>query len=374
MCVSCRAPAPKTPEIPTAPNALAAAPQLRVELPADSAAAELRVDGPYRLSIATKPATVQRGARLEPTTVRPAGRGMSVGGRPFAAERVTVEARSGDPVYVGSSRYRGGVTVHRVSGSRLKTVNLADVETVLQSVVGSEMPAHWPLDALAAQAVAARTFLLYRKTIRAKQTAHVSRHDVRYLGVASETPRTRRAADLTRGVVLVYQWRMFAAYFHATCGGSTTSVNRAFGEREVPPLAGRPCDYCKEATFYSWTCQLDKRDVAKRLGLAADERVLAIRPAVTRPAIHAHGFAVATNKQTRDYDAYRFRTALGADRLRSTAVTVADAGRTWAFSGHGWGHGVGLCQWGARGLALAGRDWRQIVDSYFPESQLVRIY
>ena len=314
------------------------------------------------------------GEELTRTTVRPTPAGLSVGSQSYTVSRVSLVPAAAHPVGVDSRRYRGTITIQRKSPTALRVVNLIDVETMLKGVVGAEMPARWSLKALAAQAVMARTFVLYRKIERHGKPVHVSSKDVRYLGVESETSRTRQAVDQTRGAVLVYRWRMFPAYFHSTCGGRTTSVKRVFGEREIPPLAGCECGHCAKATYYSWSCELDEQEVAKRLGLTTGGKIRRIAPNVSELGQRATKVVVETSQGERSFDPYRFRTALGPDQLKSMAFAVTQAGETFEFRGRGWGHGVGLCQWGARGLARTYRDWPQVVTHYFPQASLIRIY
>lgn len=372
LCTSCRQ-TPQRGPIPKVEDALDGPPLLRVEIASGIGSAEVHVDGPYRIVLDEADSQALRGKRLQRRTIRPAPQGLILDTQRLEANKLSLVPAAGQAVGVGSRRYRGTVTVHRASANALNVVNVIDVDALLDGVVGAEMPARWPLAALEAQAVAGRTFLLYRKATRHDKIVHVRRHDVRYLGIESETARTRRAVDQTSGVVLVYQRRMFPAYFMATCGGHTTSVSHAFGEPEIAPLAGVKCGYCEDGSFYTWTCRFGKNDIAKRLGLDPGEVLRSIRPAAS-PSGYADHIMVETNRAKRSFGSYRFRAALGPDKLKSTAFTVTDAGRTLEFAGRGWGHGVGLCQWGARGLAQAHEDWPGILRYFFPQSELVRIY
>lgn len=373
LCTSCRQ-TTEVSQIPKFRNALDAPPQLRVEIAGNASSVDLRVHGPYRLQLGEGAATTLDGEELTLTTVRPTPTGLSVGRESHAVDRLSLVPMAGHPVGVASRRYRGTITIQRKSPKALTVVNVIDAETMLKGVVGAEMPARWPIEALAAQAVTARTFVLYRKIERHGKPVHVSSKDVRYLGVESETSRTRSAVDQTRGTVLVYGWRMFPAYFHSTCGGRTTSAKQVFGEREIPPLAGCDCGHCTKATFYSWSCKLDAQEVAKRLGMTAGEKIRHIAPDAAQFGQHATQVVVKTSQGERSFDPYGFRTALGPDKLKSMAFTVTDTGQTFEFRGRGWGHGVGLCQWGARGLARAHYDWPSIVTHYFPQASLVRVY
>ena len=372
LCMSCRETG-RRPSIPKIDAALDGPPLVRVEIASGPESVDVEVNGPYRIVLDSTGRQASRGKQLQRTTVRPAPDGLLFGNQRLRASQLSIVPALGHTVGVGSRRYRGSVTVHRTAAAALRAVNVIDVDTMLASVVGAEMPSRWPMAALKAQAVAGRTFLLYRKAARHDKTVHVSRHDVRYLGVERETARARCAADETRGVVLVYDQRLLPAYFMATCGGRTTSVSDAFGEPQIPPLSGVACGYCEDSTTYTWKRQFGKDDIAERLGFAPGEAIRSIRPFAGASGYADH-VVVDTNSGKHTFSAYRFRVALGPDRLKSAAFAVADTGRSFTFVGRGWGHGVGLCQWGARGMAHAHFDWPSILSHFFPQSQLVRIY
>ncbi len=368
LLTSCRqAPKPTPARRPRAE--LHAPPMLRVEVARAKSSLTLSIPGEYRLSCGRRVS----GRSLPPTQVRLAPGGFVAGRERFQGSKLIAASPAGRPITVAGRRYRGRIVFERAAGG-LSAVNEIDVETMLYGVVTAEMPAGWPMAALQAQAVAIRTYVLSRWRRRQSRRVHINRADVRYLGVSHESRRGREATDSTRGVVLMYAGAFVPAYFSAVCGGHTAPADTALGERLIPPLAGVVCGYCDDSPQFSWTLRVRAADLARRLGLSSAERVLAVRPNAPGRFRHAGRVVVETSRGERVFSGYRFRAALGADRLKSTAFEVRRAGDEFVFAGRGWGHGVGLCQWGARGMARAGASWRRIVTHYFPQAAIASAY
>ena len=285
--------------------------------------------------------------------------------------------------------YRGALELRAVGGT-LEAVNAVDLEHYLLGVVGAEMPAYFAGEALAAQAVASRTFALYslRRALEAGRSP-VFRANTGfqvYKGVAAETRSVRKAVAKTRGQVLHWQGALFSSYFHSTCGGRTASVSDAIGDAALQPLSGVACGGCDGSQFSSWRSvlraeeldslalaylartqpglrmgRLEELEVSER---AADGRVLYLR------LVHSLG--------SFEWWAYSFRMAVEA-RLSGTVLSTSFSLRRqgvgeWLLEGSGWGHGVGLCQVGARGLVKQGLDYRQVLLHYYSGSELAEAY
>ncbi|MFP6738760.1 MAG: SpoIID/LytB domain-containing protein [Planctomycetota bacterium] len=290
----------------------------------------------------------------------------------------------------GNARsYRGALELKVVQGT-LEAVNAVDLEHYLLGVVGAEMPAYFDGEALAAQAVASRTFALYslRRALEAGRSP-VFRANTGfqvYKGVAAETRSIRKAVAKTRGQALHWRGGLFSSYFHSTCGGRTANVSDAIGDAALQPLSGVVCGGCDNSQFSSWRSVLRAEELESlaraylartqpglRMGRlegievserAADGRVLYLR------LVHSLG--------SFEWWAYSFRMAVEA-RVPGTVLSTSfslvrqEAGE-WVLAGAGWGHGVGLCQVGARGLVKQGLDYRQILLHYYSGSELAEAY
>ncbi|MBX7114076.1 MAG: SpoIID/LytB domain-containing protein [Myxococcaceae bacterium] len=276
--------------------------------------------------------------------------------------------RAGSPrgwVKANRSALRGDVVVTAV-GSRLQVVNVLPLEDYLVGVLGSEMPPSFPFEALKAQAVAARTYALKKKIDGYGQSSHLGSNVISqvYGGLKAETASTRQAVEATRGEVLTFQLQPIEAYFHSSCGGRTESGLPALN-RELPYLTPVECP-CGQLPSSRWSLRISRQELDK--------------------AIHAeaHAFSISsrssTGRVTRvqwgkgSLDAISLRARLGYGRLKSLAFDVEETRDGWQFTGKGFGHGAGLCQWGAKLLAEKGWDYRRILAHYYPQTEVQTLY
>jgi stage II sporulation protein D len=273
----------------------------------------------------------------------------------------------GSECSVDDRAYQGGLLVKAGSEGRLTVFNLLEPEQYLRSVVGSEMYSGWPLETLMAQAVAARTFMVY--TLSTK--GYLSRVDMAYRGVAGESAAADLATELTRGIVLTYHDRILPAYFTNTCGGRTVPVEKVFAMEPAAPLGRVKCDWCRESPSYEWTAEIPGAQIAERLGDARISTVSSIKTEGAEPDGYAR--FVVINGEVR-LGAHAFGLAVGSELIKSACFTVTERDGQFRFEGRGSGHGVGLCQWGARGMAEAGKSWMDILLCYYPEAALQKAY
>ncbi|HEY1975581.1 MAG TPA: SpoIID/LytB domain-containing protein [Candidatus Baltobacteraceae bacterium] len=254
-------------------------------------------------------------------------------------------------------------------------VNLVDIEQYLYSVVPREMSPGWPAAALQAQAVCARTYVLQRSNPRRAYDLVPSELDQVYRGMAGESPGGRDAVDATAGQVLHYDNVYASVAYSSCCGGHTEASSDAWGSVPVPYLGGVPCTYCSASPNYRWTSQLFLNDVGDRFGnqLAPFGALRDVRIAATDPSGRARAFELLAERGSINVKGSTFRIAVGPRVLRSLLIgtfRLDGPSETLAVEGAGLGHGVGLCQWGARGMALAGRSAREILALYFPGTQV----
>ncbi len=270
---------------------------------------------------------------------------------------------------VEGTAYRGSLLA-RPFPEGVSAFNVLDSERYLRGVVGAELYRSWPLEALMAQAVAARTFMLY--AVAAK--GYVTRVDMAYRGVAKENGSADLACELTRGIILTYADRVLPAYFQSTCGGHTASVDKVFAEEVVPPLAGVSCDWCRASKWYDWRADFSADQVAQALQSKGADTIRTVQTLETE-GTEPDGYArfVLVNGEVRISGA-AFRLALGGNVIRSPNFRVEPRAGGFRFEGLGFGHGVGLCQWGARGGAKAGATWQDILLHYYPGATICRAY
>ncbi len=289
---------------------------------------------------------------------------ITIDGAPMPIEAVRFRAGQevDAPIVVGGVHVRGDVVVLPGRGG-VVAVNVLGLEDYLVGVLGSEMPKTFPLEALKAQAVAARTYALNKKLEQYGQPFHLGSSVISqvYKGLAAEDERTRAAVEATRGLVLTWQLQPIEAYFHASCGGQTESGAEALG-RELPYLRSVECA-CGSLPTSKWSLKLDAKELARLGGgtVSIDGRT---------PTGRARRVRVGT----RSYDAVSFREKVGYMRLKSLTFTLEKTKDWVVLEGKGFGHGAGLCQWGARTYAEQGWDYRKILAHYYPGTELQTLY
>lgn len=272
-----------------------------------------------------------------------------------------------DGIRVGELEVRGDVVVKAV-GDKLLLINVLSLEDYLAGVLGGEMPKSFPEEALKAQAVAARTYALRKKLEAYGADFHLGSSVLSqvYGGLSREDAKTRAAVEATRGEVLTYELEPIEAYFHASCGGRTESGLSALG-RDLPYL--RPVDCpCGHLPSSHWELTLKPRELKEAFGRDAGSLAVVARSETGR----ARRVRVGPE---RTLDAVSFRERLGYTRLKSLNFEVErGSGPEIRISGRGYGHGAGLCQWGAKVLADEGWDYRRILTHYYPGAELQTLY
>lgn len=252
-----------------------------------------------------------------------------------------------------------------------------DFEEYLAGVLPAEMPASWPLESLKAQAVAARTYALFRKKQREADKARTFdlESDVSDQMFANPLGANRglltnveRALKETRGQTLRdRKGRLFATYFHADCGGRTEEARDVWGVGEkMGTTDDADCPLNPQA---SWILRVSQRDLGLKFSPAKKVSALSIteKSSSGRAASVQISWMDGTITSSAGNE---FRQALGYDRLKSTQFTISRDGLDYVFKGRGFGHGVGMCQWGARHMAKAGRSYLEILKHYYSSAHI----
>lgn len=275
---------------------------------------------------------------------------------------------------VPAGRYRGQNVVASQDGKRW-TVNQISLEDYTRGTVPGEVPASWEPEALKAMAIVVRSYAWAHLGQKGAFDLVPDVRDQHYCGRNCEEDSTNRAVDDTEGLVLYWDGKPLTAYNHSCCAGATEDVREIWGGPVTRPLAGVNCRWCLRSKHYGpWTFVIEKASLAKRIAgaIGAGRRVVEVRTEGETPSGRVRTVVVTTDLKEVLIPAGRFRLALGSAEFRSTRFTVRDDGSTVSFVGTGWGHGVGLCQEGARVMAESGRDCEYILRYYFPGADIVR--
>jgi stage II sporulation protein D len=278
----------------------------------------------------------------------------------------------GDAVPSGAGFFEFNGRSYRGSFARLddgQVVNLVDLEEYLFSVVSGEMPSHWPAAALEAQAICARTYVLERSDPRRVYDLIPSQLDQVYDGVAGETPSSTAAVGATVGRVLRYGGNFARVAYSSCCGGHTEASADAWGGKPVAYLRGVICTWCSASPNYRWSRLIAFDSFAARFGaqLAALGELQDVRISDRDSSGRVRSFELLGQRGSTTVAGTEFRREIGARVLPSLLVSKLQRdAQDFSVEGAGFGHGVGLCQWGARGMAQDGRRASEILALYFP--------
>jgi stage II sporulation protein D len=323
---------------------------------------------------------------------------ISFDGWSSSADSLQIIPDANEIFILNGRRYRGSVRIDIGSEKNtLDVINTVGIEPYLAGVIGAEMPSYWEPQALEAQAIAARTYCL-----SIKNNFGDGRHwDVRrtaanqvYQGVAGESPAVWKAIEKTAGRVLVYvrsdgSEDIFPAYYSSTCAGHTENSKNVFGD-EHRPLAGVKCEYCLSVAkkeYVDWpTVYMTKEQVNEKLigrypqlsKLGSIEKISVLSKSEYGNLTRLTWIKLEGKDGVSDtVRAEDFRLALdpSGSKIKSAAFRIQTTGNGWAFAdGKGFGHGVGMCQSGAQGLARKGQSTWQILSYYYPDSQIKKLY
>jgi stage II sporulation protein D len=293
--------------------------------------------------------------------------GSSVALGQLRSSQLWIEPTDNGYVWIGDRWYRGRTLVVP-SGRGVTAVNYVNLEHYLYSVLGSEMSANWPQEALKAQAVAARSFALYKRATSGNGVYDVGDTTTWqvYKGLETEAQSTHLAVDATAGQVMTYGGEIILAVFHSSSGGHTENVEDIW-KQPLPYLRGVD-DYDMGAPVYEWTKSLSRGQLSSLI--AGVGNVISMTPERTTPQGRIITMMVKGDRGTRRISGNDLRSALG---LRSTLFVVNPTGNGFQINGRGFGHGLGMSQWGAYKLAERGVNYQQILVHYYQNATLARI-
>ena len=302
------------------------------------------------------------GDRLRITT--PAGAMQASVGEVVPSNGSVVTIRTGTHRRV----YHGALSVEIDNGRRtMRLVNYVPLEDYVASVVASEYQFN-EMEGVKAQAVLARTYAL---RAAGNHNFYDLVDDTRaqvYEGAERETDVTRSAAEATRGQVLTYRGDLVEALYYSSSGGHTASNEDIWNTRPLPYLRGRPDPYDSAAPDHRWATSASAGELLRALGSRFGGLVTGFE--IARRADSGRALNIRLlGSSPRTVTASQFRSVVtstfGSRTLRSTHFTAERRGNRYAFNGRGFGHGVGMSQFGAREQARQGRSYRDILSFYF---------
>ncbi len=331
-----------------------------------------KTNDPYTLMNPATGKVLHRGEGMRTTIALTQGAFLFAGLK-FKTNRLLIRTDPMVPVTINGRTFKGDITLVRESDGTITVINEIDIEEYVKGIMYHEASHYWPEEALKAQAVASRTYALYQVQERKGREYDVT-SDVFsqvYGGESSERYRTNRAVEATRDQILTYKGKVIPAYFHATCAGHTEDASELWYINLVP-LKGVTCDWCVDSPHYHWHAVLSREELSDALSKNGRKvsGIESIEITKTDPSGRVSEIAVGTKERTVKIAGKDFRAALGPDLIRSLKFEVRIVETDVVFEGSGWGHGVGMCQWGAYFMAKAGRTYKEILQYYYPHSDV----
>ncbi len=280
-------------------------------------------------------------------------------------------------IYIDKRPYRGVVEIREAKGA-LIVVNELRLENYIAGIINNEISSKWPLEAIKAQSVIARTYAIYQMEERKDNLFHMTGTymDQVYTGAAVEDRASFSAVKKTVGEILVYKGQPALTLYHSNAGGVTEFARNVWGADE-PYLRSVKSRYDKGAPNYRWELALSKVSLGEKLR-AAGYDIGPVRKIKIREYTKTGRVVGLTleDKEGRivEVKGESLRKILGYAILRSTLFKVSNNRRGFVFKGRGSGHGVGLSQWGAKGMAEAGAGYKKILRHYYAGTAIKKLY
>lgn len=313
---------------------------------------------------------------LDDYLVKGDGAKIQFGGKVFSSPVRIISEKSENRLRIDGRRYHDNVII-RSKNSKLTVINEIGIEDYLCGILPREVSPAWDIESLKAQAIVSRTYAL--KNLRRHESESfdlcTQTHCQVYGGIESEDERTNEAVKSTLGEVLVFEGELAQTLFHASCGGHTENPENVWSWESRAPkyLLGRKDAFCQDSPHNLWKNRLANSLIKERLNKSG-YRVGNISK-ITLEGKSRSGRAkiikIKNSGGTLTISAAKFRLAVDPWLIKSTMFTALLRYRDgYEFRGKGWGHGVGLCQWGAKIMAEKNYKYNEILHYFYPGTQV----
>lgn len=296
------------------------------------------------------------------------GKTLYLNGKTFKHDALYVRPQSGHLMFDGRF-YEGGFLV-RTDAKQSMLINCLDLEKYVFSVLRTESWPGWPIEVNKVFAIASRSYVI-AMALRAQKTKkpyHVCNTNVHqtYSGVHN-CKIIKRAVEQTKGMFLAYENAPIIAMFDCCCGGVIPAHIADFNFADAPYLAREyACMFCKKCRIYSWKAEYDLHQFEKKLTahIAPIARLKDVRVTKKDKAGLVKKVAIKSAVKPLNLSGQRLYSLV--DEVKSFCFDVRKRGKKVVFQGKGYGHHLGLCQWGAREMVRDGYSYKQILAFYYP--------
>ena len=334
---------------------------------------EIRVEGPSLLEVKDI-GEKSLLTKVETAAIDVHHRTMRLNGDRIVHEKLVISPAEGGILVLNGYPYRGKIRIQKNPKGGLDVINILGVEAYLYGVVPKEMSPQWFPEALKAQAIAARTYALYQMDKSKNRDFDVLSTTASqvYGGIAVEAEKASRAVDETKGAVIRHNGQLALTYFHSNSGGMTEDAQRVW-TAEIPYLKAVRDDFSVKAPAHSWKLSMSFDDIQKALNkkgvnLGPVENIAAVD---ISPSGRVMKIRMSHGGRETIMNGNDFRLKIDPVLIKSTLFTINQNAREVRFEGRGYGHGVGMSQWGAYVMAREGRTYRDILRYYYQGVDIV---
>jgi len=352
---------------------------IRIALLKDAGSSVLSTRGIYQVVNLLNSKVLDEGRVMRNSRVRVHKTGIQVGGKIYEARKLRIISNKTVKVLIGEHMrtYRGFIDLIVQNDGKLLIINTLELEQYVRGVLFHEMTDRFPMQAMMAQAVAVRSYALYQVQSRKKFDFDVTSdiYSQVYGGKSAERYRTNIAAARTEGEVLTYNGKILPAYYHSNSGGHTEDVS-ALWNHSLPPLKGREDPYSLDAPNKEWKKNFRSSEVQKLLQEAGYPvgAIKEITITERTPSGRVQTLSIASRDgKTVKVPGKKFREIIGPNELKSNLYEIKMQGWFFDAVGRGWGHGVGLSQWGANEMARQRFEYDKIIDFYYPAAAITKL-
>lgn len=316
-----------------------------------------------------------------------------IGRKTLSSDNFILESKNGKVISFNRKSYRGFLRIVKNS-SQIYLINILNIEDYVKGVVLKEMPlgnGEGNFEALKAFSILSRTYAM--KKVNEEKKFFDTYADVRdqvYGGVNSENEITNKLVDLTKGQVLFYNDKIATIFYHSTCGGITENVENVFKSEPLPYLTSKKdgsSANCKISPRYEWQETFSESLIIKRLiesNYISDKnsklRDIKIISRFNSGRVNELKITIVEKNKLKEISLFsnniRFilRTSKGSILPSTNFEIYKTNNEDFFFKGIGFGHGVGMCQWGSIHLSRSGWNYKEIIDFYFPKTRIKKVY
>ena len=254
-----------------------------------------------------------------------------------------------------SARFGSNIRYYEVvikDNNKFDVIEVVPLKHYLAGVVSKEMPLAWPIEALKAQAVVARSYLFTRMSERRDKLFHVDADQMDQVFKWTDSVKAYQVVNATEDIVLSMNKKIVKTFYHSDCGGQTLPAHKVW--EGAVDLGTTQDPWCQTRFSNQWSFSMPASELQNK-------------------DVFEEGYFKSKLVRINEWSIQKLRQTFGYSKIRSSPDKVEVVDGTVTMSGRGFGHGVGLCQWGSLYMAKKGRTYLDILTHYYPKAEILKI-